>query len=138
MDVLYLQEQLEPISGEAVYDDFSPQLEAIRWLVYDDPANYTIQATDLSYLEERYVMVLLYFALNGMDWVENTNYLTSSPVCSWDHIECNSLEVVTDVDMGTYEALIMGVPFFVGTNHMVPGEIVFVVVLIVLILIVYT
>ena len=46
-----------------------------------------------------YVLNVLYFASNGSEWYDRTNWLSKEPVCSWHGIVCNSDNVVVSIDL---------------------------------------
>ena len=79
-----LQEKLKVVSGDVVSDGSTPQGKAVTWLARDDPAGLDIDTTDFTMLAERYVLALLYFASNGLNWEQQYSFLSSSSICEWN------------------------------------------------------
>ncbi len=78
--------KLNSISGAAqVKDKNTPQNAAAKWIV--DVDTMQLDATS-PHLEQRYVIALLYYALGGVDWKNNTGYLTPTNECIWYGIRC--------------------------------------------------
>ena len=64
----------------------SPRKKAIHWLANIDAQNLSVGDPKLV---QRYVMVLLYYSLNGDDWtIENWLYPDTSE-CEWKGISCS-------------------------------------------------
>lgn len=90
-DFAVLRDALAQVSGEAALDDpSSPQRQALQWLYTDDPAQVRVVTHGRLALVQRYVLVLLYFALNGETWSDTIarNYLNGQHECSWNGITC--------------------------------------------------
>jgi hypothetical protein len=83
---------LEGVS-EDVYASGSPSATAAEWIIKEDP-----QALDSTNprLVQRYVLALVYFMLDGNNWVFK-NFLTSANECEWDGISCNQNDEVTGI-----------------------------------------
>ena len=62
-------------------DPFSPQYEALEWLV-EDVQNDSVWLDDYG-LMQRYVLAVLHFSTNPASWVRN-NFLTLNHVCDWN------------------------------------------------------
>jgi hypothetical protein len=78
--------KLNSISGAAqVKNTSTPQNAAAKWIV--DVDTMQLDATS-PHLEQRYVIALLYYALGGVDWNNNTGYLTPTNECVWYGIRC--------------------------------------------------
>ncbi|KAL3911614.1 MAG: hypothetical protein SGILL_007211, partial [Bacillariaceae sp.] len=93
-----VEETIVHISGDAIYDEGTPQHAAYDWLQNEDPANLDLDSLSEQDLSQRYVAALFYFSLGGDDWVEKYGFLGSSDVCEWNNgsprskmgIVCNS------------------------------------------------
>lgn len=66
----------------ALNTEGSPQREAADWIANGDVMEYDIDE-DESRIIQRYVITLLYFALDGPDWLHQLNFLSPEEVCSW-------------------------------------------------------
>lgn len=64
----------------------TPQNNALMWLSRDDTAlptsNPTNLFTDFRFVQ-RYVLAVLYFALNGSEWKDKANFLAPEHECAW-------------------------------------------------------
>ena len=94
---------LERVSGyKALSDPRSPQRRAVGWLSSIDQSG--IEATDTR-LVQRYVLVVLYFATEGEDWLERESWLDpSTHECQWSNtITCktdpSNRQIVTGLDL---------------------------------------
>jgi hypothetical protein len=73
-----------------INDAGSAQAQAILWLTRDDPANLPVPTSASIDTYEgyiymvRYVMAVNYFALGGVNWDSNLQFLTQGDVCSWN------------------------------------------------------
>jgi hypothetical protein len=76
------------------------QESALNWLANEDPANLAVD-TDSTILLERYTAALFYFATKGEGWRIQTDWLTSSAVCSWSGLDCNQQGFLTRMDLRT-------------------------------------
>jgi hypothetical protein len=101
-----LLQELEGVSGsEALSEPGSPQRTAVGWLSSIDESG--IPATD-SRLIQRYVLVVLYFATNGDQWLDRDNWLDPSQhECQWGStITCktdpSNHQIVIDLDLSTH------------------------------------
>ena len=47
-----------------------------------------------SEMVERYVIALLYFSLNGQNWLQNDGFLSHLHVCNWFGVTCSNELVV--------------------------------------------
>lgn len=101
----YIQE-LESVSGyEALSLQGSPQRRAVGWLSSIDQSD--MEATDAGLLQ-RYILVVLYFATGGEQWIERENWLSASlHECQWSSaISCktdpSNRQIVTGLDLSRH------------------------------------
>ena len=81
-------------SSDALATGGSPQNRAALWLAYQDGAALPLprvsiydSTTSEGYLYMvRYVMVVLYYQMQGDSWSTNVNFMTSRYVCDWNAI----------------------------------------------------
>jgi hypothetical protein len=76
-----------------LYDESTPQYQAARWLALEDPEQLTVPAaqTDSGGLRsmnpyrfvQRYVLAVLFYALNGEQWVSPRKFVSGAHECSW-------------------------------------------------------
>jgi Leucine-rich repeat (LRR) protein len=59
-------------------------------------ATYLGQTSCSPTTSERMVLELLYVQTGGEHWSNNTNWLTSEPICSWENIVCTGNETGTE------------------------------------------
>ncbi len=76
------------------------QESALDWLVDLDPANLAVD-TNPTRLLERYTAALFYFATQGDEWLDKTDWLSENLVCSWSGLECNNQGFLTTMILGT-------------------------------------
>lgn len=72
--------------------DIGPQArdQALGWIIDDDEFNLT---ADSESLEERYILAVFYFALDGQNWtMEKKPWLSNSSHCSWFGVICDDNE----------------------------------------------
>lgn len=73
----------------------SPQERAMSWLLFED-----VDWNSREEIGERWALASIYYALGGDDWTTATNWLSSEPVCEWDHINCDSfLNTIDEIDL---------------------------------------
>ena len=72
-------------ADDSVFDDPSSyQSMALEWLAMEDPLQLDVSHTPNRTIQERYVVVLLYFATNGPWWSSRgIGFLTNTSVCDW-------------------------------------------------------
>ena len=61
----------------------SPRNQALVWLAIDNE-----EELDGVYLRDRYLLVLLYAALNGVSWSVSSGWLSSDSICDWAGVLC--------------------------------------------------
>ena len=102
---------LESDGGLApLYDSSSPQYDALVWVAVHDPVRLDFNDDDESnthMIQERYGIVLLYFAFSGTDWWKQHNFLSVYSVCDWNDngtdddsfegIKCDDSGSVTEI-----------------------------------------
>jgi hypothetical protein len=49
------------------------------------------------YLQQSYVLSLMYFSMGGDDWKENTNWLVHGNICTWFGLECGFIGRVYNI-----------------------------------------
>ena len=110
----YVREILLAVSKETdLNDETSHQLEALNWLVFDDPLQMDFQNEDRDHILDRYRCALFYFATGGPDsWLNDLNFLSDSSVCDWNTIndvdkgfggiDCDLEGFVSGIVIGTY------------------------------------
>lgn len=76
--------KLTPISGDALYVQGSPQYKAAMWISDQDERNLDL---DDPGFEQRYIMAVFYFAMDGNMWENNNGWLGPDSECFWFGIE---------------------------------------------------
>ena len=80
--------KLYAISGEdQVKNEATPQNSAAKWIIDDDQMQLLASSPQL---EQRYAVVVLYYALGGSGWYNRTGYLTAANECRWFGIQCSA------------------------------------------------
>jgi len=80
------------VSGDLILDLTTPQGQATRWLLNED--GFPVPNTSKKVLQ-RYILSVLYFAMDGHNWTYNDGFLTESDECSgWYGVYCSGDEVV--------------------------------------------
>ncbi|GKY97916.1 hypothetical protein MPSEU_000749600 [Mayamaea pseudoterrestris] len=72
--------------NEHEFSPQSPQGKAWKWLVSDKG----LSSRSLSDITLRFALATFYYATNGPNWKNNTNWLTSEDVCSWFCVSQNT------------------------------------------------
>ena len=103
----YLRNQSIVEDDSALFDEdvFSPQYQALDWLIHEDPVVVSNGLRDInarSALVDRYILAVLYFSTNGGQWKNNQLYLSGSSVCDWWGIGCDVTGSITRIVMCTY------------------------------------
>eukprot|EP00540_Astrosyne_radiata_P017154 CAMPEP_0116869948 /NCGR_PEP_ID=MMETSP0418-20121206/28033_1 /TAXON_ID=1158023 /ORGANISM="Astrosyne radiata, Strain 13vi08-1A" /LENGTH=637 /DNA_ID=CAMNT_0004506081 /DNA_START=48 /DNA_END=1960 /DNA_ORIENTATION=- len=97
------------VVDESAWDNpNSAESRALNWMAAVDPMNLDVATAPPEILvNERYVVVLLYFATNGNNWIRtDLNFLSGSSVCSWHNsqdrgVTCDSRDSVESIDLYT-------------------------------------
>lgn len=95
------------ISGMWDFDDPEhPVYKALYWMIDEDPLHL---CPDDGNLEQRYVLVLLYFSTSGDNWTKcrrdglpicnGKNFLSGTHECEWGGITCDSLNRVKNINL---------------------------------------
>ena len=79
-------------SRDVVLDPNTAQGKAFAWLKEVDGPNQTFLSD--SEMVERYVIALLYFILNGQNWLQSDEFLSHLQVCNWFGVKCSNESVV--------------------------------------------
>jgi hypothetical protein len=76
----------DPSFYEGLMDDgsASPQQKAMEWLLYQD------QLKDPEESTLRWAMASIYYQMGGPNWASSEGWLSSDPVCEWEHVHCNA------------------------------------------------
>jgi hypothetical protein len=114
-DSLILARLMAVSSSVALQDMFSPQFEAYRWILRDDPLQLGACATSLI---QRYILVLFHNQLNGNFWGKTADWLTGTSECMWANVVCQAqpdedgdvYDVVTELNVG--KCIYIAIPFF--------------------------
>lgn len=83
----------DPVYGAESFADQSPEnprFRALHWIANEDPQMISLESSKLQYIQQRYIMVLLYFSTQGWCWTNKLNWLGSFDVCRWEHVLCSS------------------------------------------------
>jgi hypothetical protein len=86
----------ETSSTIALYTEGTPQYKAADWIANRDQLQYPIPTqpgADSDRFLQRYVLAVLYFALNGEQWTSAANFLSASDECGWSDITVVELGV---------------------------------------------
>jgi hypothetical protein len=81
----------------------SSQIEAIDWLANEDPAMLDFKTTPIRTILERYVVVTLYYSLNGPDWENQRGFLSEESVCNWSLIKATETTIKGVLGVGCNE-----------------------------------
>lgn len=80
-------EKLEPLSGDALKVQGSPQYKAAMWMADGDMMRLPL---DNAGFEQRYIMALFYYAMDGPNWTEDNGWLSETSECYWFGIDGSS------------------------------------------------
>ena len=100
---------------QTLHDQDSPQHNAFQWIVSEDPMQMSHEDPALL---QRYALVVFYFANGGPRWFKNEGWLSGEDVCKWDHVTCESFDIVTN------QGIVTGLDFYnMGLYGILPSEI---------------
>lgn len=71
----------------------TPQGMAYQWLVSEDPAaatTLTKPCDHMTQIQQRYALVVLYYATSGDSWTDNSGWLTLEDECTWAKVTCHA------------------------------------------------
>jgi hypothetical protein len=72
------------ISSSSVFDSTSsPQYLAAQWMAHGDARRMGVPATSDLEFNERYVLAVFYFSMEGQSWTHQYNFLGGDHVCTW-------------------------------------------------------
>jgi len=109
-----LKSNLPEESYAAVSDSSlaTPQNRALNWLLYDDSfmdpyweglaQSPPDDEAELHFMQ-RYVAMVLYTTTDGLDWDDNTNWETSTNVCTWHGVDCIGENIEESEDPGSVD-----------------------------------
>ncbi|KAG7368616.1 two component regulator [Nitzschia inconspicua] len=119
-----------PIFYQGFIDDNAgtPQQKALDWLLFQDKLKDPEQSV------MRFALASFYFQMDGPNWASSEGWLTSAPLCQWEHISCDSRSVLQEMDFeeknlsGTIplEVVLLagtGIQSFILSNNNVSGTI---------------
>ncbi|KAI2496245.1 hypothetical protein MHU86_18249 [Fragilaria crotonensis] len=116
-----IEEILTRFFGNSSTDQQSPQSKALAWMVNNDTSNLTADTSHEMEIKDRYILVVLYFAMRGDYWFHHSDFLSSKHHCLWNisapaagflGITCDVLKQVIRLDLMRN-----------GLNGMIPSEI---------------
>ena len=90
-----IAEVLEGVSPDEIYKTGSFRAAAAEWIIKED--KMAISYNDPG-LPQRWILALLYFALDGANWTHQ-DWLTPDSECSWYSVVCNSEGRVTSINL---------------------------------------
>jgi hypothetical protein len=82
-DYEFLEDMFLPISGDVLFNETTPQFQALEWLAFEDPAMLPLKQTSTSILIGRYVLAVLYYSTGGPEWFDNMRFLSNYSYCDW-------------------------------------------------------
>mmetsp|Transcript_341 Transcript_341/g.455 ORF Transcript_341/g.455 Transcript_341/m.455 type:complete len:811 (-) Transcript_341:153-2585(-) len=99
----FLMEVFVACSGEGPLNDpNSPQSEAADYIINTDPLSVNpctfTDPSQFTALQQRYALVVFFFALGGDNWLINSGWLGGTSVCiDWFGLACNSDGLVSSI-----------------------------------------
>lgn len=75
---------------EALLAPGSPQNRAATWIAHDQLGEFYLADHDIENLTQRYIMAVLFFALDGENWGDDLGFLTTKDVCRWSDTKLDS------------------------------------------------
>lgn len=82
---------------ESVWEDYrsnNPYRMAATWIVEDDDFDSEADILD------RYALATVYYAFEGNEWTNSTNWLTSTPICEgWFGVTCDDEGNVVELEL---------------------------------------
>lgn len=91
---------LEPVSGtESFANPASPQYKAAWWLAAEDAQNLDFGLNPFDNIAQRYVLAVMFHALNGENWSGRQLYMGNQPTCLWEGASCNDAGSIIRLDL---------------------------------------
>jgi Leucine rich repeat len=87
------------LSGDALWDESTPQHAAYDWLINSDDGGNPIDTLPIDIITERYVMALFFLGMNGEAWPMRFGFLSGVSVCDWND-DASGLGVFCDDSSG--------------------------------------
>ena len=90
-DITFLEEAITyPLTSTTP----TPEQEALKWLIEDDPLQLSIDADMGKFrLMQRYALATLWFSTTRTTWTKSDQWLTVASECTWFGITCASADV---------------------------------------------
>ena len=88
--------------SEDIYSRGTSRAAAAEWIIKVD--SMSLEHSD-PLLVQRFVLALLYFELDGQNWVYK-HFLKGDDECNWDGITCNEKGEVTEISLRKYWQMI--------------------------------
>ncbi len=89
-------------SHDDLFNQTTPQYQALTWLVNDDKANLSVStvASANEAILYRYILAAVYFANGGVGWDFDCNFLSAESICDWQDfptqtgvLSCDPLQI---------------------------------------------
>lgn len=100
----YLQSISPSLQSSMDLDDPSPQNQAARFVLYDDPIY--LKADEAERIKQRYILTTFFYSTGGNHWNSHNSWLSGEAECNWQGISCNdnhidylSTSFVTKIDI---------------------------------------
>ena len=94
-------------SGQ-LHTDGTPEHKACHWMAFTDGMQLPVDVTPE--FQNRFLLALFYYSLNGEQWDEQMNFLTAKSVCHWNEVyttkvnlpitvgvSCHGMETVREI-----------------------------------------
>eukprot|EP00542_Grammatophora_oceanica_P021627 CAMPEP_0194049380 /NCGR_PEP_ID=MMETSP0009_2-20130614/30549_1 /TAXON_ID=210454 /ORGANISM="Grammatophora oceanica, Strain CCMP 410" /LENGTH=353 /DNA_ID=CAMNT_0038695521 /DNA_START=90 /DNA_END=1151 /DNA_ORIENTATION=+ len=89
---------ISDLDGQASNPSASPQVRAASWVILEDERD---EFHESKFLQWRFALATLYFALGGADWYNSDGWLGAGDVCDWYGVSCNfpNLDKIVTLDL---------------------------------------
>lgn len=74
-------------SQESLLSTGSPQNRALDWIVNYDSAQLDPATATQREVQERYILAVFYYSLNGANWFDSFYFLSQNHVCNWRNVD---------------------------------------------------
>ncbi|KAL7540796.1 hypothetical protein ACHAXR_010384, partial [Thalassiosira sp. AJA248-18] len=117
--------KLEPLSGNVLKVQGSFQNVAAKWISVEDAIQLDV---DDPRFEQRYIMALFYFAMDGANWNQDDSWLSEKSECEWfgvkgDSVGCSGGCIKAGDLVGDYDRVCrIGMGTFVNFYGEIPSE----------------